>query len=307
MAISITFMRYYCAVIEHGSISHAAAEMNVAASAVASAMDLIEEHFSLTLVNRFRSRGVQPTKSGKAIYEQFTNLIEEYDHVMHSASELRDGLSGHISIGYYAPVAPAFLPRIVKDLRENHSANVQLTECYNDTVQERYLAGEFDIIFFVSNNSFLQIPSDILIEAPAYCLLPDGHPLSQKKFIKLEELEHETIIVLNRPTAAEYYKELFSSVKQTEADIIYANSTEMVRSLVGAGVGCAILNMIPATNISYAGDTVVALPLEKPVQSLCLSIGYDHKKPRRLVKAFVDLCKKHVDEHALTVNLKNDR
>jgi len=85
MAISITFMRYYCAVIEHGSISHAAAEMNVAASAVASAMDLIEEHFSLTLVNRFRSRGVQPTKSGKAIYEQFTNLIEEYDHVMHSA------------------------------------------------------------------------------------------------------------------------------------------------------------------------------------------------------------------------------
>lgn len=306
MAISITFMRYYCAVIEQGGISRAAAELNVAASAVASAIDLVEDHFSLTLLNRFRSRGVQPTKSGKEIYEQFTNLIEEYEHVMQSASELRDGLSGHINIGYYAPVAPAFLPRIIKELREKHSIHVQLTECDNDAVQERYLAGEFDIIFFVSNTSLLQIPSEILLEAPAYCLLPWAHPLTENTLVKLDELRNETIIVLNRPTAAEYYKNLFSTIGQIEADIIYANSTEMVRSLVGAGVGYAVLNMIPATDISYAGDKVVALPIDRSVQSLHLSIGYDIKKPRRLVKAFVNLCKKHIHEQALTVNLKSN-
>ena len=68
MTISITFMRYYCVVIDQGGISRAAANLNVAASAISSAIDLIEEQLNLTLLNRFRSRGVLPTKSGKAIY-----------------------------------------------------------------------------------------------------------------------------------------------------------------------------------------------------------------------------------------------
>lgn len=305
MAVSITFMRYYCAAFELRSISAAAVELNVAASAISSAIDLIEDRFNLTLLNRYRSRGVQPTKSGKTIYRKFKNLIEEYDHVMNDASDLRDAISGNISVGYYAPVAPAFLPRVVKHLTAEHCVNVQLIECDNDAVQERYLAGEFDVIFFVSKNSYLQISSEILIEAPAYCLLPADHVLARKKKILLSDIADETVIVLNRPTAVEYYKELFAAAGRGEENTIYANSTEMVRSLVGAGLGCAILNMIPATDISYAGDKLIARPIDGSIPSLTLSIGYDHAKPRRLVNAFVTLCKNQIDEKAFTVGSRD--
>ena len=305
MTVSITFMRYYCTAFELGSISHAAVELNVAASAVSSAIDLIEDRFNLTLVNRYRSRGIQPTNSGKTIYRKFKNLIEEYDHVMSEASDLRDSLSGGLSIGYYAPVAPAFLPRIVKELIAKHCVSVQLIECDNDAVQERYLAGEFDVIFFVSKNSYLQISSDILIEAPPYCLLPADHALARKKSICLKDIADETVIVLNRPTAVEYYKELFAAEGRGDENIIYANSTEMVRSLVGAGLGCAILNMMPATDVSYAGDKLIARAIEGTIPCLTLSIGYDHTKPRRLVNAFVTLCKELIDEKAFTVGSKN--
>lgn len=305
MAVSITFMRYYCAAFELGSISAAAVELNVAASAVSSAIDLIEDRFNLTLLNRYRSRGIQPTKSGKTIYRKFKNLIEEYDHVMSDASDLRDASSGNISIGYYAPVAPAFLPRVIKHLTAEHSVNVQLTECDNDAVQERYLAGEFDVVFYVSKNSYLQISSDILIDAPAYCLLPADHVLARKKKILLSDIADETVIVLNRPTAVEYYKELFAAAGRGEENTIYANSTEMVRSLVGAGLGCAILNMMPATDISYAGDKLIARSIDGAIPSLTMSIGYDHAKPRRLVNAFVTLCKELIDEKAFTVGSRD--
>lgn len=301
--ISITFMRYYCAVIDQGGISRAAANLNVAASAISSAIDLIEDQLNLTLLNRFRSRGVLPTKSGKAIYQQFKNLIEEFDHVMNHGSNLREALTGEISIGYYAPVAPAFLPRIIKDLTAMHSVSVELIECDNDVVQKRYLAGDFDVIFYVSNNSFLNISSEVLIEAPAYCLMPKNHQLAQKKSIQLEDLKHEALIVLNRPTAAEYYQELFKNAGRNNENMIYANSTEMVRSLVGSGLGCAILNMKPVTDISYAGDKVITKAITGCDERLSLSIGYDNKRPRRIVEAFVKLCRVHISEEAFTVTL----
>ena len=64
----------------------------------------------------------------------------------------------------------------------------------------------------------------------------------------------------------------------------------MVRSLVGAGNGCAILNMQPQTKISYCGSELVVLPISDPLPPLNLAIGYDKSQPRKLVKYFVDAC-----------------
>ncbi|MEY8841973.1 LysR family transcriptional regulator, partial [Cribrihabitans sp. XS_ASV171] len=58
MTVSLRFMRYFNTALTHGSISQAAAELNVAASAVSAAIDRIEERFQLKLVNRYRSRGI---------------------------------------------------------------------------------------------------------------------------------------------------------------------------------------------------------------------------------------------------------
>jgi len=67
----------------------------------------------------------------------------------------------------------------------------------------------------------------------------------------------------------------------------------MVRSLVGAGNGCAILNMQPQTKISYCGSELVVLPISDPLPPLNLAIGYNKSQPRKLVKYFVDACAEH--------------
>jgi len=66
----------------------------------------------------------------------------------------------------------------------------------------------------------------------------------------------------------------------------------MVRSLVGAGHGCAVLNMRPSTSTSYGGATVVELPIADPLPPLRLAVAYDKTRPRRLVRRFVEACRK---------------
>jgi DNA-binding transcriptional LysR family regulator len=193
-------------------------------------------------------------------------------------------------------VAPAFLPEILTALmRPENQITLHLEECDNDRAQEGLLAGEFDAILFVSDAALPQITYDILVEAPAYCLTAAQHPLARGKAVSLADLAGERVIVLNRPTALDYYQRLFDRAGQGPQSFTYANSTEMVRSLVGAGQGCAVLNMLPLTDISYAGHRLAALPIQDPLPPLSLALGYDKANPRRIVRHFADRCRTYFE------------
>lgn len=294
MTISLRSIRYFNTVFAHGSIAKAAAELNIAASAVSAAVDQIEDDLQLKLLNRIRSRGITPTASGKVIERKFARLLEDYDAMLAEGSELKHALKGDLRIGYYAPVAPAFLPEILLAVTDSElQTTIHLEECDNIYAQEGQLAGDFDAILFVSDGALPQIEYDVLLEAPAYCLMPADHPLSQKKSIELKNLAKLNLVVLNRPFAVDYYQQLLGVAGDAPETIAYANSTEMVRSLVGAGHGVAVLNMLPATDLSYAGDQLVARPIDDPLPALTLSLGYDKSNPRRIVEEFVGRCREH--------------
>lgn len=296
MTISIRAMHYFNTALSHGSIAHAAEELNIAASAISTAIDKIEAEFQLNLVNRFRSKGIAATASGKIMQRKFARILEEFEAVMIEGSELKKALKGELKIGYYAPVAPAFLPSILKSLTGSEFlTDFHLDECDNNRAQEGYLAGDFDAILFVSDGALPQIEFDVLLEAPAYCLVSAQDPLSKKKAVELEELAERSLIVLNKPVAADYYRRILKQTESTSTPLIYSNSTEMVRSLVGAGHGVAVLNMTPLTATSYAGDQLVALPISDPLPPLTLALGYDKSRPRRIVSHFAEQCKRYFE------------
>lgn len=291
MPVSLRTMRYFNTVLAHGSIANAAEELNIAASAVSAAIDQIEAQFQLKLVNRIRSRGVTPTANGKVMERKFARLLEDYEAVLADGSELKQAFKGDLRIGYYAPVAPAFLPNILRSLLgSDQQTTLHLEECDNIRAQQGLLAGEFDAILFVADGTLPQIEYDVLLQAPVFCLMPVDHPLSRQTSVRLKDLAKQNLIVLDRPVAVDYYKQLFDGSPNAPETIAYANSTEMVRSMVGAGHGIAVLNMLPATDISYAGDHLTARPIAEDLPALPLSIGYDKSNPRRIVLELANHC-----------------
>jgi DNA-binding transcriptional LysR family regulator len=104
------------------------------------------------------------------------------------------------------------------------------------------------------------------------------------------------LVVLNRPVAAKYYQSLFEDYANDITIVAYANSTEMVRSLVSAGQGCAVLNMQPLTQQSYCGETLAGVAISDALPLLTLSVGYDKVRPGRLVQHFIDACRALFEE-----------
>lgn len=295
MAISLKAMEYFTTALRQGSISKAAAELNIAASAIGGAIDQVEAAFDLTLTIRQRSRGITANASGRQVAQKFERLLEDYAAVLAEGADLKQALSGTLRVGYYAPIAPAFLPQILASfIPDGHDITLHLDECDNDSAQDGLLNGTYDVVLFVSEDVRPTVDFDVLIEAPAYCLVPAGHSFAKQASVTVAQIASQPLVVLNRPVAAAYYQSLFDANDITVA--AYANSTEMVRSLVGAEHGCAVLNMQPLTAQSYSGSTLVGVPISDPLPPLTLSIGYDKTRPRRLVQDFVDACRTHFAE-----------
>lgn len=294
MRVSIKALNYFLHAAEHRSIAKAATELNVVPSAISNAIDLVEREFELQLVQRYPAKGIRPTATGLAMMRKIRHLVEEYDTLFLEGTELRTALSGSLSIGYYAPVAPAFMPAIVAPLIRDHpDIKVNLVEADNERAQAGLLNGEFDVILFVAKNVHSGITCQPLLEAPPYVLVPHDHALRGRKHVTHADLRGEPLVLLDLPMTSEYYRNQAGDAGQPANIVATASTHEMVRSLVGAGVGCSILNMRPATAVTYAGDEVFTIPLRGDARALKLVLGHVGGKPRRLVQAFIDAARDH--------------
>ena len=83
----------------------------------------------------------------------------------------------------------------------------------------------------------------------------------------LQEVATQPLIILDRPVVSTYYRELLERECQKLNVVAAANSTEMVRSLVGAGLGRAIMNMrpIPSTPMQAMRWQACRFPVRRAV------------------------------------------
>lgn len=289
LPLSLKAMRAFVRVVDAGSITAAAQQLNTAASAVATAVDQVEAELGADLLIRTRARGIAPTAEGRDMAARFRLLLEEYASVLDQGRAMTQTLTGSLRIGYYAPVAPAFLPAILCPMiRANPGLQLAFHEHDNDSAQQALISGQLDVILFAGQDLRPGIETQVLLDLPPYVLARAGHPVLRQNPVLLSEVAQHPIVQLDRPLARPYLDQLFGAKCLTPDIVARADSTEMVRSLVGAGAGIAILSMRPRTDVSYGGDRLGTCPLEGGLPNLQLMSGQIAGRPRKPVSAFLE-------------------
>lgn len=309
MDTNLKALRYFMSAANSRSISEAAKHMNVVPSAVLAAVNQVEEAFGLKLTTRHRSKGIAPTATGQIIMARIQHLLDEYEALMSQGAEMRTQLVGTLRVGYYAPVSPTFLPAIVrKILADNSRVDIKFIECDTQRAQAGLLSGEFDVILCVAESMHPSVTFETLIEMPAYLLVSKQHEFATRDSVSLPELSGENMVLLDLPIISEYYNRVFEDAEVTPHIACTATTLEMVRSIVGSGIGCSLLHMRPKTNITYAGNKVVQVPLQPAIKPLKLVLGHLPDNPRRVVKYFVDSLREvfsKEDANSLLVTLQD--
>ncbi len=296
MDVSLKALNYFLTAVEAGSISAAAKSLHVVPSAVLAGVNQVERAFGLQLTSRSRSRGIALTASGHDLMPKIQSLVDEYRNLLKEGADLRTQLTGTLRVGYYAPVAPAFLPPLVAKIFEgNTDLDIKFIACDDQAAQEGLIAGTFDVIICFAENMKPEVTYQTLLDLQPYLLVPEGHHLIDAADLQLADIGEEQLILLDLPNIVEYYRKIVHDAGIAPREVCTATTLEMVRSLVAEGLGVSILHMVPLTDVAYNGKRVVALPLDKSIPRLRIATGYFSNNPRRLVRAFVDACHEYFE------------
>lgn len=168
-----------------------------------------------------------------------------------------------LKVGCFHSFAPYVLPRLIRRLTDEVEATaVHLVEGDQRRLQESLFAGETEIALLYDLDLAEGLDTIPLAETSPYVLLPEGHPLARRESIGPADLAAEPMILLSTPPSGEFFLSLMRDAGVEPRVAYRTGSFEVVRGMVGHGLGYSLLVTKPAANMTYDGMALVTRPLD---------------------------------------------
>jgi DNA-binding transcriptional LysR family regulator len=286
-------MAYAVAVAECGSITDAAKRIGISQPAISVALKELEAEFGFSIFLRQPAHRITMTPAGQRFIGHVRHLLENVDAFESEARGLSHRLDGSIRVGCFQPTAPFIMPLVLRAMDESYPGiTVEIHEADLGQLNDGIKSGSIEVALMYDMHPDRQVKFETLVEAKPYVLLSAQDPLAKHRSIKLKDLREKEMFLLDLPITQSYFLNIVS-VGNRPPNIGYRTKNfELLRSLVAARMGYAILIMNPRTDRAYDGSQLVSRPIADrlPLARYGLAMAKDHA-PRRIVQAFLDVCR----------------
>ncbi|MBL3699803.1 LysR family transcriptional regulator [Leucobacter luti] len=299
-------LRYFVAVAQREHMTAAAADLNLTQSTLSSAIAQLERELGVALFLRVPRRGLQLTPAGEILLARSAAFLEEAELIGRTVQSSGEVLSGEISVGLYAPLAPYQAPLILQRFeRQFPEVSVTFVEGDQGTLQEALYDGACEIALMYDLGVDERFERTVIDRIPPHVIVAEEHPLVQRgrAEVSLAELADEPFILLNLPHTRDYYLSLFRQLGVSPRIRHISLGYETVRSFVAQGHGYSVLNQWVDYGRTYSGSRVVPIRLadELPPTEVSL-VARRGLVPTRKARAFAQVCTELANEHAYSSN-----
>lgn len=291
--ISLTQLRYFIRVAERESMTRAAEDLYVAQSAVSSAVAHLEKELGVPLFIRRHAKGLILTAAGKELLLRARQTLTALAESLESIAGEAQAFWGPLHVVCFSPIAPFYLPSILAGLKRDHPGlEVHVTEAVAGEVGEYLESGRAEVALTYDLALGDGIDRDVLAEIHPYAALPAAHPLAGETSVKLADLVDEPMILVDLPFSRDYFIGVFTE-RGLQPNVQYRSSSyETVRAMVAQDHGYSLLHQRPATDSTYAGGRVVAVPLADEVRPLRVVVAsLQSMRMSRRAGAFAERCR----------------
>ena len=290
MTTNLKHLAYVVAAADLGSITRAGAALDVSPPAISAAIKGFEKRFGYRLFVRNPARGLAVTSPGRSFVTQARRLLEAERGFDNRAQGIGQQIIGELHVGCYFITAPFLLGQIVRRIVSRHPG-LKLTMHEGDLIQviRDLKAGHTDVA--VTYDIYLDggVEFEPLFETSPHVIISERDPLAAEPVLSLHDLVDRPMVLLDLPATQDYFLNYFH-VHGLHPDVQYRlKSFEMVRTLVGAGIGFSFGFLpLPVTR-SYQGNLLLRRPLREsvPGPNVCLAFLKD-MVPTRGLEAFMN-------------------
>jgi LysR family tcuABC transcriptional regulator len=283
-------IRYFVRVVELGSMSRAALELDMVQSALSQQISRLESELSTRLLQR-SSKGVTPTEAGLAFFREAQLTLRHAEQAARAAQQAR--LSGSVSVGLAPTTAAVLGLPLLRAMRERYpDVRLHLVESMSGHVTTMLNARQLDLAVLFNTDPGRRWSVMPLLEERLYYIRARstvrGEPPAQ---VRAASLKGEPLIM---PTGGHGLRSaldaVFSRARIQPTVVAEIDSLTMLMDAVQAGLGGSLQPWSAVSRYSDAAErfalSELADPLARRRNMLC-SLSDDELSPAGLAARVV--------------------
>lgn len=296
-------LKYFLAAVECGSVAEASRRLYIAQPSISSAIKSLEDNFGIQLFIRHHAQGVTLTPAGIRFHQKAQELVRVLREFEQNALADNDIVSGQIDVGCFETLGPVYMPTLIADFKNAYpGVTLNIKDGDQSDMQNSLRSGQLDLAIIYNHEiDDAEFSTAVLLdELQPHIILSADHPLATRESISLEEISSEPMILLDLLPSKNYFFNIFRNYGLAPHIAFRSPSLEMVRGLVGRGLGFSVMVTRPQPDVTYDGNHVVCLRIEEPVESISMvAIWLKNNQLTRPASLFVELCRKVLSRHGM--------
>ncbi len=292
--MTLTELRYIVAVARELHFGKAASACFVSQPTLSVAVKKLEDELGIILIERHK-HDLTVTPVGKKVVEQAQRVLEQAKTIKLLAEEGKDPLKGNLKLGVIYTIGPYLLPKIIPKLRRSApDLRLIIDEDFTSNLADKLRQGDLDMIIVSTPFDIHGITTEILYKEAFVVAMPKGHPLTKKKFIKMDDLAEETLLLLKSGNC--FRDQVMEACPACKTDLFNKNSIqqtlegssiETIRQMVMAGSGITVLPNCSIGDYPHANPLLEYRPFSRPVPKREVALAYRKSYPRKkLIQLF---------------------
>lgn len=241
MKLTFRQIEAFQSVITTGSVTEAAALLNVSQPAVTRLLQDLEAQVAFTLFQR-EGRSLRPTPEARMLVDTVRRALGGLDRIREAAEAIRDFREARLTLVTTSSFAARVLPDLVAQFAARRpGATISLDVQSTDDAVEWLAAEAFDFGFCCYPSASPRLCRRPLLRGHAVCLVPDSHPLAGQAVIRPADLDGQTMIAYRAD--ARFRHELDATLLEAGSTPVIryeARTTEAMVRLVERGLGLAV-------------------------------------------------------------------
>lgn len=275
-------LQYFVSVAQKQHVTKAAEELRVSQSAVSRQIRQLEEELEVDLFIQ-RGRNVQLTPVGKIFLHRIEKILADLDKAVEEVQEFMDPKAGEIRLGFPHSLGLNLVPSIVSQFRKNDHPRVRFRfkQGKYNTLIDSLLRGEIDLALispFPEDHE--HVTGQVLLTEELYAILPPQHPLANQTSIRLDQLKDESFVLFSEGYSLRNIVR-DACIKAGFKPIIgfEGEETDMIRGLVGAGMGVSLLPEMALEEYHHRHPVKVRVSEPKVTRTIGLIYRKEDKLP----------------------------
>jgi LysR family transcriptional regulator, nitrogen assimilation regulatory protein len=231
-------LRYFVAIVQAGSLSRAADQLNVAQSAVSHHLASLESELDRQLVMR-GPRGIDLTDAGKVLYRHAEAILRQVECAKQDAMSVPNLPSGRVSIGFPIDWAGVLGYTLFARMRSNHPQIVlHIIDGKSALLREQLINGRLDLAVLFADQPERGLAVEPLLCEELFYVTAD-HDTSP---ITLAHAAQQPLLMPGPGSGSQRAAQrLFSEHGLTVTPIGEIDTLSTFRHAIASGIGNAIL------------------------------------------------------------------